>query len=120
MGGEILKLIKQTAIIFGIYFLGEFIQNILALPIPGSVLGMLILLVLLCTGHIKLEMINDISDFLLNYIAFFFIPAGVSIISSFSILKGNWLAIISVAIISTIITLAVTALIIQLLMRGEN
>jgi len=119
-GGDNLKLLRQIAIIFSIYFLGEVVQKTLSLAIPGSVLGMLILLLLLSTGVIKLRMIENISNFLLDHLAFFFIPAGVGLISSFSMLKGNLLAIIIVSLLSTIVVLLVTGIVVQLMMKGEN
>lgn len=118
--GVNVKLLRQCTIILSIYFLGELIKKGLSLPIPGSILGMLILLFLLCTKIIKLDMVEGISNFFLDNLAFFFIPSGVSLMSSFSVLKGNWLAIISISIISTIIVLSVTGAIIQLISKGRN
>lgn len=117
-GGEKLKLLRQASIILGIYFLGELLQKSLNLPIPGSVIGMLILLGLLYTGVIKLDMIEEISNFLLDHLAIFFIPAGVGLISSFSLLRGNWFAIIAVSFISTIIVLVATGIIVQIILKG--
>ena len=75
-GEEKQVLLKQFSIILSIYFLGELIQKTSGLPIPGNVIGMLILFVGLYTGIIKLKMIDKISDFLLENLAFFFLPAG--------------------------------------------
>ncbi|QGU93832.1 CidA/LrgA family protein [Clostridium bovifaecis] len=113
-----MKLLRQASIILGIYFLGELLQKSLNLPIPGSVIGMLILLGLLYTGVIKLDMIEEISNFLLDHLAIFFIPAGVGLISSFSLLRGNWFAIIAVSFISTIIVLVATGIIVQIILKG--
>lgn len=113
-----MKLLRQASIILGTYFLGELLQKSFNLPVPGSVIGMLILLGSLYTGLIKLDMIEEISDFLLDHLAFFFIPAGVGLISSFSLLRGNWFAIITVSLISTIIVLVATGVIVQIIMKG--
>lgn len=115
-----MKLLRQSCIILGIYFLGELLQFAFHLTVPGSVLGMLILLICLCSGLIKLDMIEDVSNFLLDHLAFFFLPAGVGLISSFSVLKGNWTAIIIVSIISTILILSITGLLVQIMMKGEK
>ena len=49
------------------------------------------------------------SDFLLENMAFFFIPAGVSIINYFDVLK-NWVVqLIVICVVSTVVTFAVTA-----------
>jgi holin-like protein len=56
-------LLKQFSIILSIYFLGELLQKAFSLPVPGNVIGMLILFFGLYTGVIKLEMIDKIADF---------------------------------------------------------
>ena len=43
-----MKLFREAIVIFGIYLMGELISGLLNLPIPGNILGMLILLLLLC------------------------------------------------------------------------
>lgn len=83
------------------------------LPVPGNILGMLILFFGLLAGIIKLEMVDRISNFLLENLAFFFLPAGVSLITCFSMLEGKWTAILGISIISTVIILGVTGLTVE-------
>lgn len=106
-------LLKEFSIILIIYFLGELLHKISGLPIPGNVVGMLILFLGLYTGIIKLKMIGKISDFLLDNLVFFFLPAGVSLITCFSLLEGKWTAILEVSLISTVVTLGVTGLTVE-------
>lgn len=115
-----MNLLKQASIVLLIYFLGDIIQSEFNLPVPGSVLGMLILLVALCTGIIKLDMIDNISDFLLDNLAFFFVPAGVGLISCFSILKSNWFSILMISFLSTIIIISFTGTTIQWMIRRKK
>jgi holin-like protein len=110
-------LLKQFSIILSIYFLGELIQRISGFPIPGNVLGMMILLFCLYIGIIKLEMIDKISDFLLENLAFFFLPATVSLVTFFTLLEGNWALILGISIISTVITLAVTGFTVEFVQK---
>lgn len=111
-------LLKEFSIILIIYFLGELLQKISGLPIPGNVVGMLILFLGLYTGIIKLKMIGKISDFLLDNLAFFFLPAGVSLITCFSLLEGKWTAILEVSLISTVVTLGVTGLTVEFVKKS--
>ena len=69
-----MKLFREAIIIFGIYLMGELISGLLNLPIPGNILGMLILLLLLCTKVIKLEQIETVSTFLLISCSIFLYP----------------------------------------------
>ncbi|AKB43236.1 Antiholin-like protein LrgA [Methanosarcina sp. Kolksee] len=110
-------MLKQFSIILIIYFLGDLMQKALGLPIPGNVLGMLILFFSLYTGVIKLNMIDKISDFLLENMAFFFLPAGASLITCFALLEGKMTDILAVSLISTFIILAVTGLTVELVQR---
>jgi holin-like protein len=110
-----MKLLRQFAIVIVICFLGEILNRFLGIPIPGNVLGMIILLAGLVTKVIKLSYIEDISEFLLKHLAFFFVPAGVGIISSLDILKGNWTSILAIVFISTVLVTAATGITVQLI-----
>lgn len=114
-----MKYLHQVAIIIGICFLGELLHQLLNLPIPGSVLGMIIMFAALCTGLIKLEMIEELSNLLLSHLAFFLVPAGVGVIASLNLLHGKWPAVISVCLISTVIVMIVTGYTIQWVKRGR-
>ncbi|WP_027623169.1 CidA/LrgA family protein [Clostridium lundense] len=117
-----MKTLRQLGIILIVCLLGESIHSFFKLNIPGNVIGMLILFLCLFTGIIKVNMIDHVSKFLLDHLAFFFIPAGVGIISCMPILSGKWIAFLSVCLISTVIIIAVTGWTIQLYVRrvGKN
>ncbi|WP_340818084.1 CidA/LrgA family protein [Methanolobus sp. WCC4] len=110
----------QFGIILAICYLGDLIHNYLSLPIPGNVLGMVILLIFLLTGVIKLSMIEDVSNFFLKHLAFFFIPAAVGIITCFTILEGKWTALFIISVVSTFIIAVVTGATVQILMRRRS
>ncbi|WP_099157455.1 CidA/LrgA family protein [Virgibacillus ndiopensis] len=99
----------QLLIIFGFLILGYSTATIFHLPLPGSVVGMLLLFVSLITGIMKLEWIEKVSSFQLKHLTLLFIPpiAGLFISSGFiEILKWNILIIL---IISSIFCLLGTA-----------
>lgn len=112
-----MKLLRECGILLGICFLGEMFHNILNLAIPGNVLGMIILFICLYTKVIKLEMICNISNFLLDHLAFFFIPAGVGLISYFDLLKQQLVEILLISLITTIIIMATTGTTVQFIKR---
>lgn len=113
-----MKILRQICIILFINFIGEIIHLVLRTSIPGNVIGMILLLILLCTRVLKLEVIEEISDFFLKNLAFFFLPAGVGLISCMSILNGNWSAILMVCLLSTIVVIIVTGFTIQILKKA--
>ena len=113
-------LIRQLGIIIGICFLGEFMNKLLGIPIPANVLGMLLLLVFLIFGLIKEDHIDKISQFLLDHLAFIFVPAGVSILNNIKLIRDQWLPIVLTILLSTIIVMAVTGLTVQFLIRRKS
>jgi holin-like protein len=110
-------LIKQVAIILGFWLLGELIAYFTALPIPGSIAAMLLIVTALELKIIHSRDINHVADFLLNNMALFFIPAGVGLMSHFHILKQEWLPISIAIIVSTLLVLTVVGLIME---RGKK
>lgn len=110
-----MKLLKEFGIIIGICFIGEFINYITPVAVPGNVLGMVILLILLATKTIKLEMIETVANFLLKHLAFFFIPAGVGLLASVDVIRGQWFSIILITVVSTVLVIITTGLTIQFL-----
>ena len=112
-----MKLLRQMLIILLICIAGEIIHELFNLPIPGNVIGMVLLFVCLCTGIIKLEMIAEISKFLIDHLAFFFIPAGVGLIAYFDLLKENFIAIFGISLIVTIVVMAITGQTVQILRK---
>ncbi|AYE35414.1 CidA/LrgA family protein [Clostridium septicum] len=115
-----MKLFRQSIIILGIYLLGELISKGLNLPVPGNIIGMLLLLLLLCTKVIKVENVETVSNFFLDHLAFFFIPAGVGLLTSFDSIKSSLIQIVLVCIIATTIVIVVTGLVVQFVSNKLN
>ena len=108
------KIICQIAIIFTICWISQIVEAVLPFPFPASVIGMVLLLILLLVRALKVDHIREKSDFLLSKMAFFFIPAGVSIINYFDILAGSLVALLVICLVCTLLTFAVTAWAVQL------
>lgn len=89
----------------GIYALGELTVSLLGTKFPGSVVGMLYLLVLLHLHWVKVEYISHTSSFLLRYMPMFFIPAGVSIMVSYQFMQGFYWQILLIVSLSTFLTM---------------
>lgn len=115
-----MKYIRQFAIILLFCFLGQVVSTVFKLPIPGTVLGMLFMVAALCLGVIKLDAIEEVGNFLLDYLPFFFVPAGMGLITSFKVISNTWIYLLIIIFISTIITMAVTGLTVQLVKRRKK
>lgn len=115
-----MKIFREALIILSIYLLGEIISKGLGLPVPGNIIGMIILLILLCSNIINVEKVETISSFFLDHLAFFFIPAGVGLITSFDIIKSSLIEILFICVLATSIVITVTGLIVQYLVKKSN
>ncbi|CUP91367.1 murein hydrolase transporter LrgA [Clostridium baratii] len=115
-----MKLFREALIIFGIYLVGELIVSLTHIPIPGNIIGLLLLLLGLCTKVIKVSQVETVANFFLDHLAFFFLPAGVSLMNSFGIIKASIIQIIIVCIITTAVIIASTGLIVQFIVNLLN
>lgn len=119
-----MKLIKQICLLFVICVVGELVALWVPIALPSSVVGLLILLLLFCTGAIKPNALDETGDFLLAHMPLFLIPVVTSLIPLFRELAPYMGAIVVISMISTITTFLVTAytvkLVIRLQKRGEE
>lgn len=99
---------KQFLIILVINFVGIIIQNLFHLPLPGTILGMLILFILLWTKVLKVESIEKVCDFLILNMIIFFLPPAVELLEYMALLKTGFLKILILLVATTVITMIVT------------
>ncbi len=114
-----MKLLRQFLIILIICVIGEVLNKVVHIPLPGSIIGMILLFICLSTGLIKIEMIDEISKFLLDHLAFFFIPSGVGLLAYVGILKKNLVSITVICVVTTVLVMIVTGLTVQLIKRRK-
>ena len=112
-----MKTLRQLSIILLILSVGQILQTKFNLFIPGTILGMMILLILLLTKVIKLKWIENITNVLLDHISIFFVPANVGVMVYLSQIKDVWAQILFIAIISTVVVMGVTGAVVQLVDR---
>lgn len=102
---------------------GESIILLLELPVPGPVVGMLLLfLTLLIRGRVGVAL-EATATGLLSHLSLLFVPAGVGILVHIDMITNEWLPITAALILSTLLTLAITALVMKWthsLIRGKS
>ncbi|MBT0664995.1 CidA/LrgA family protein [Geobacter pelophilus] len=98
--------------------IGEVITRLTKLPVPGPVIGMVLLFcgLVFCPGRMPSE-IEKAGGFLLRYLALLFVPAGVGVITHLDLLLKSWAPIAGVIVIGTLATIAVTGLVMKFLNR---
>ena len=112
-----MKIIEQICVVFAICLAAEGISAILPFPFPASVLSMVLLFVLLATKVLHPDHIREKSEFLLDNMALFFVPACVSLLKYKDALMQNLLPILLICIFTTPLVFLVTGHAVQLTMR---
>ncbi len=101
-----MKYLRQFSIILGVTCIGELIKYMLPLPIPASIYGLVLMLVLLMTKVIKLEQVKDAGEFLIEIMPLMFIPAGVGLLTSWEQLQGMLVPLAVITVLTTFIVMA--------------
>lgn len=117
-----MKIFNQLGIILGIFAMGEIISSLFSsvIKIPGAIMGMILLFLLLQFKVIKEEKIKDVADFLLNNMAIFFVPAGVSLINSLGLIGDNILVLVLTSTIATIIVMLATGMTVEFMINKKS
>ena len=92
---------------------GEATVLYLKLPVPGPVMGMVLLFITLLIRNCTPESLDTASSALLSHLPLLFVPAGVGMMVHFQRIGNEWLPISLAIILSTVVTLVLTALIMQ-------
>ncbi len=97
--------------------IGEVLVLSLALPVPGPVVGMILLFLTLLIRSGTSESLERSSTTLLSHLSLLFVPAGVGMVVHLNLIAAEWLPILLTLLLSTLITLASTAAILWLASR---
>jgi putative effector of murein hydrolase LrgA (UPF0299 family) len=90
---------------------GELAARLIGLPVPGPVLGMLLLFALLVARPRTETVVREPATALLRHLSLLFVPAGVGLIRYVSRVRQEWVAIVAAILVSTAATMAVSALV---------
>src|SRR3954466_5610357 len=97
--------------------IGEAAVRAVALPFPGPGVGMLLLFVLMLARAPLPVALGNTADGLLQHLSLLFVPAGVDSVQRRELLSGRGLLLTAVVVLTTLITLAVSALVFAVLAR---
>lgn len=105
-----MKIYLQLLIIFGFSFIGNVISNVFRLPVPGSILGMILLFLALKFKILEFRHVDEAGSFLINNMTILFLPAGVGIMAKWNLISHFW---------AQILLIVVGALVINMLILGK-
>ncbi|MBP9624248.1 MAG: CidA/LrgA family protein, partial [Veillonella sp.] len=117
LGGNAMKrigiIIGQIILLSLFAVAGGYLKDWLDLPLPGTLVGMILLFALLMTGVVKLEWFEQGAAVLIGELLLFFIPSAIGIIQ-YTSLFGSTGAMLLGVIVTSIVTLLVSVVIITL------
>lgn len=94
--------------------MGELLARGLSLPLPGPVIGMVLLLLALRWTVVR-DSVSGCATFLLSHLSLLFVPVGVGVMTHLSLVSQYGVRMLAVVILSTLAGLCVTVLSLHLL-----
>lgn len=116
---KIIVISVQILLLYCISLVGNFIVKQLHIPLPGSIIGLLLLLALLHFKLIPSQLVAKGAGFLLPLLTLLLIPATVGVIDYPELLSPYGVILLCITIISTLFTLGLTAKLAQKIERKE-
>ena len=114
-----MSMLESLAVLIACQAGGEALHAALGLPLPGTVLGLGLLLL----GLVAWTKLNGSAptlpagDFLLSLLSLFFVPPGVAMVMQFGRLGPAWPILVLAIVVSNVLTLSVVGLATQALLR---
>ncbi|MDX1608850.1 MAG: CidA/LrgA family protein [Halofilum sp. (in: g-proteobacteria)] len=113
-------MIGTIALLLVFQLAGEVLVRLVDVPVPGPVAGMLLLFVALAVRGSVPEEVSTVANGLLSHLSLLFVPAGVGIIAHAARLGGTWLPLLLALVGSTLLAVAVTALVLAATRRLQG
>lgn len=113
-------MLASIALLLVYQTIGEVLVHTLNVPIPGPVVGMLMLFITLVIKKSVSEEMRDTSQGLLQHLSLLFVPAGVGVMAHFTRISDEWLPLLVALLVSTVLTIGVTALTMSGLLKLSN
>ncbi|MEG0250904.1 MAG: CidA/LrgA family protein [Peptostreptococcus sp.] len=103
-----------------ITFIGEALNQLLPLPIPASIYGLVIMLVALMSKILPVDKVKDVGRLLIQTMPIMFIPAGVGLITAWNKLGPIILPVTIITFISTIVVMVVSGKFTETLIKNKE
>ena len=110
-----MKYVRQIGIILGITLAGEFLNQILPLPVPAGVYGLFLM-----SGVVKMESVEGTGNFLMDTMSMMFVPATVGILECADELKAVLIPFLIIIAVSTVVVMIVTGKVAQFMMESAE
>ncbi|MBD5154636.1 MAG: CidA/LrgA family protein [Oscillibacter sp.] len=115
-----MKYLRQAVIIAAITFMAEIIKYFVPLPVPASIYGLILLFVLLKSGALKLEQIEDVGGLLLELMPLLLVPASVSFLTVLDTIQSMLLPVLIMGFVGTMVVMMITGRVSQWVIRRKE
>lgn len=115
-----MKYLREVVIIMGITFAAEIVKFFVPLPVPASIYGLILLFILLKSGVLKLEQIENVGGLLLELMPLLLVPASVSFLTVLDTIQGMLLPVLMMGLIGTTVVMGITGRVSQWLIRRKD
>lgn len=120
MKQKIFKIIVGALIVAVIEHISTFLVALFKLQFPPAIVGMVILTLLLYFKVLPIHLIEDICKLLLNNMVLFFIPVTLGVVLYADIIRNNFVTLVVIIIVSTIVTLLATAFTVEYFVERKH
>lgn len=106
-----MKIFKQLIIIFGVSLLGSVLSYLLSLAhigFPGAIIGLILMFIFLLIKLIKPEDVDTTSNFFIDNMGIFFVPATITILNNLQVISEYWWKFIVIIIVAFIVSFTAT------------
>lgn len=115
-----MKYLKQFGIIMCISFIGELLNEVISLPIPASIYGIVILFVCLELKIIKPESVKETSKFLVDIMPIMFVPAAVGLLETWGLLKSSLVPYVVITFMGTFVVMIISGWVTQIFIHLQK
>jgi holin-like protein len=109
--------LKALTLLLLFQAVGETLSFAMALPLPGPVIGLMLLIAYLLLRPSALETLRPTALDMLRHLSLLFVPAGVGIMLHGARLQAEGWKLLLAVVVSTLLTLAVTAIVTRWALR---
>ncbi|WP_312117363.1 CidA/LrgA family protein [Brevibacillus reuszeri] len=108
-----MKIVRGIVILLVFYGVGMAASKWLHIPLPGNLLGMLILTLGLCMGWIRMNWVEQASSFLVRHMMLFFVPIIVGVASYMNLISQDPWPILVALVVGPMLVMLVTGRVVQ-------
>ncbi len=114
-----MEALRGLALLLVLQAVGDGLAHALRLPVPGPVVGMVLLILALRVERLRAS-VRAIAELLLAHLSLLFVPVGVGVITHLDLLAHSGARLLLAIVVSTWTGMALTALVLKRLLGADE